>query len=158
MHLQSWPRTAFPGLVFCFAGLLHGVVAVADEETSSSELRTELRETEVAFAQTMANRDLDAFAKFLSGEVVFFTGERELRGRNAVSEVWAPFFDGADAPFSWRPETVAVLESGNLGFTSGPVFDPDGEQIGTFNSVWRRLPGERWKIIFDRGCPPCECP
>ena len=157
MHLRRRPWASAPGLVFCFAGLLHGV-AVADEKAGPSELRTELRETEVAFEETMANRDLDAFAEFLSGEVVFFSSEGELRGRNAVSKEWARFFDGADPPFSWRPDAVAVLESGNLGFTSGPVFDPDGKRIGTFNSVWRRLPGGRWEIIFDRGCPPCECP
>ena len=47
---------------------------------------------------------------------------------------------------------MAVLDSGRLGLSSGPVFDPAGERVGTFNSVWRRTEGE-WKIVFDKGCP-----
>jgi len=38
------------------------------------------------------------------------------------------------------------------------VFAPDGKRIGTFNSVWRRGPDGSWQVVFDRGCPDCECP
>jgi ketosteroid isomerase-like protein len=41
---------------------------------------------------------------------------------------------------------------------SGPVLAPDGTRIGTFNSVWRREADGSWKVVFDRGCPDCECP
>ena len=114
---------------------------------------TALRATEIAFAKTMANRDLKAFSSFLSPEVVFFNGDTVLRGPEAVAQVWARFFEAADAPFSWEPEAVAVLGSGTLGYSSGPVFDPQGTRIGTFNSVWRLTSNGNWKIIFDRGCP-----
>jgi ketosteroid isomerase-like protein len=50
-----------------------------------------------------------------------------------------------------------VLDSGNLAFSSGPVLDPDGRQVGTFNSVWRREPDGRWLVVFDKGCPVCNC-
>jgi ketosteroid isomerase-like protein len=69
-----------------------------------------------------------------------------------VAEAWARFFEGEDAPFSWRPEVVAVLDSGNLGLTSGPVLGPDDDRIGTFNSIWRRDAEGNWKIVFDKGC------
>ena len=59
----------------------------------------------------------------------------------------------ADAPFSWRPEVVEVLDSGTLALTSGPVRDPTGKQTGTFNSIWRREPDGRWRVVFDKGCP-----
>ena len=158
MHPARWIRT-FSLVLFCFcAALLRGDTAFAGESVDYSNLATELRRTEIAFAKTMSSRDVAAFTEFLSKEVVFFTGKNELHGRDAVSQAWARYFDGADAPFSWEPDAVAVLESGNLGFTSGPVLDPDGKRIGTFNSVWRRLPEGRWEIVFDRGCPPCECP
>ena len=51
---------------------------------------------------------------------------------------------------------VEVLTSGTLGYTSGPVYDPKGNRIGTFNSVWQRQADGTWKIVFDKGCPPCE--
>jgi ketosteroid isomerase-like protein len=113
----------------------------------------ELGAVESAFAATMADRDLDAFADFLDEEAVFFSGPVELRGAEAVKRAWAPFFSAESAPFSWRPETVAVLDSGMLGLTSGPVFDPEGNRIGTFNSIWRLDADGVWKIVFDRGCP-----
>lgn len=121
-----------------------------------SALEWELQAVETAFAQTMADRDHDAFAGFLSDEVVFFNGESRLVGRAAVAAAWAPYFEGENARFSWEPEAVAVLESGTLGLTSGPVRDPAGRRIGTFNSVWRRNGDGQWRIVFDRGCPECE--
>ena len=76
-----------------------------------------------------------------------------LRGIEAVKTGWGPFFEGADAAFAWEPERVEVLDSGKLAFSSGPVRDPQGRQIGTFNSIWRRDAAGRWKVIFDKGCP-----
>jgi hypothetical protein len=70
---------------------------------------------------------------------------------------WKRFYDGASAPFSWDPDRVEVLDSGTLAVSTGPVRDPQGRRVGTFNSVWRRDAGGAWKIVFDKGCPPCEC-
>jgi len=44
-----------------------------------------------------------------------------------------------------------VLESGGLAFSSGPVLDPDGNEIGRFNSIWREDPDGVWRVVFDRG-------
>jgi ketosteroid isomerase-like protein len=132
-------------------GVLAAAAAVAAFAGGAAD---ELSAVEAAFAATMAERDLEAFAGFLDPEVVFFTGDRVLRGHEAVTQAWAPYFDGAEAPFAWAPEAVEVLDSGGLGFSSGPVLAPDGRRIGTFNSVWRRTTAG-WRIVFDRGCPPC---
>jgi ketosteroid isomerase-like protein len=133
-------------------------VAAAGEAPTADDLAADLFATEESFAETMADRDHQAFASFLADETVFFGGRGEIRGKAAVAAAWKPFFDGPSAPFSWQPDTAAVLDSGTLGLTSGPVFAPDGTRIGTFNSVWRREPGGSWKIVFDRGCPDCDCP
>jgi len=117
----------------------------------------EVRETEKAFAKTMADRDLEAFLGFVATDAVFFGHAETLRGIEAVKAAWSPLFVGASAPFSWEPEVVEVLDSGDLAFSSGPVRDPQGRRVGTFNSVWRRDAEGRWKVVFDRGCPPCDC-
>jgi ketosteroid isomerase-like protein len=132
--------------------------ALAADSPGNPELAAQLRATEEAFARTMADRDHAAFVSFLAEEAVFFGRSGELRGRDAVAAAWKPLYEGADAPFSWQPEVATVLDSGALGLTSGPVFAPDGKRIGTFMSVWRRSPDGSWKIVFDRGCPDCECP
>ena len=131
--------------------------ALADAPTFAVKLEAELRATETAFAKTMADRDHAAFAEFISDEAIFFGREGPLRGKDVVVAAWASLFEGAQPPFSWRPEEAVVLESHNLGFTSGPVFNPEGKQTGTFNSTWRRENG-KWKIVFDKGCPPCGSP
>ncbi len=132
--------------------------AIAADGPGTAELGAQLRATEEAFARTMADRDHAAFVSFLAEDAVFFGRAGELRGREAVAAAWKPLFEGAVAPFSWQPEVATVLDSGTLGLTSGPVLAPDGRRIGTFTSVWRREPDGSWKIIFDRGCPDCECP
>jgi ketosteroid isomerase-like protein len=122
------------------------------------QLRQQVEDTERAFAQTMADRDHAAFKSFLSVEAVFFAGEAPLIGEQQVADAWEPFFQGPDAPFSWEPQTVVVLESGALALSSGPVRDPEGKQVATFNSIWRLGPGGEWKIVFDKGSSACNCP
>lgn len=126
----------------------------ADDNAPLSE---QVKQTEAAFAQTMADRDFEAFKSFLAEETIFFAGEAPLEGKQAVADAWARFYEGDDAPFSWAPMTVAVLESGTLGLSSGPVYNAAGDRVGTFNSIWRRDADGQWKIVFDKGgqyCPP----
>ncbi len=108
---------------------------------------------ESAFAHTLAARNSTAFATYVALDAIFFDRRGPLRGRAAVVASWQRFFEGPAAPFSWSPDVVEVLESGTLALSSGPVRDPSGRQIGTFNSIWRRDPDGRWRVVFDKGCP-----
>lgn len=137
------------------AALLFATVP-ANAETNA-ELKEQVRQTEIAFAKTMADRDAATFASFLAAETVFMSGGPATRGAKQVAERWKAFFEGARAPFSWAPETVEVLDSGTLATSSGPVRDASGKRTGTFNSVWRREAGGKWKIVLDNGCPACNC-
>jgi ketosteroid isomerase-like protein len=121
---------------------------------SNAQLQEQVMGTERAFAATMAQRDRKAFAGFLDTETIFFSSGTVLRGREQVDGAWSPYFDGSDAPFSWEPDAVQVLDSGTLALSTGPVRDPSGNVIARFNSIWRRNPAGDWKIIFDKGSPP----
>jgi ketosteroid isomerase-like protein len=118
---------------------------------------TRLAATERAFAKTMADRDHVLFASFIAEDGVFFGQSQVLRGRAEVAAGWKRYFEGPRAPFSWEPDRAEVLDSGTLGMTSGAVRDPDGTRIGTFTTTWRLEPDGRWRVVFDIGCPPCEC-
>lgn len=132
------------------------LLSAASVAAAPRDRAAEVRAAETAFAKTMADRDLKAFEGYVSKEGVFFGAKGPLRGRAAIVERWKQFFDGPDAPFSWGPETVEVLASGKLALTSGPVHDPKGALIGTFNSIWRLESDGKWRVVFDKGCPVCE--
>jgi ketosteroid isomerase-like protein len=136
---------------------LLAVSAAPRPQADVATLANQVREAERAFAKTMADRDHNAFASFLADEAVFFSDTGVLRGKAAVASGWKRLYDGPSAPFSWDPDRVEVLDSGTLALSSGPVRDPQGKRVGTFNSVWRRDPGGAWRIVFDKGCPPCDC-
>lgn len=118
-------------------------------------LTREVAAAETAFAQSMADRDIEAFAGFLAEDAIFQPGPDTLRGKAEILAAWGKYFEGPQAPFSWRPETVVVLDGGQLAQTKGPVFDPAGKAILEFRSTWRRDPDGRWKVVFDDGT--CLC-
>lgn len=128
------------------------------EELGLEQLRQQVEDTERAFAQTMADRDHQGFTRFLSEETIFFSGDTPLRGSAVVADTWKPFFEGPDAPFSWEPEQVVVLESGTLALSTGPVRNTAGKRVATFNSIWRREANGEWQIIFDKGSNDCKDP
>ena len=71
-----------------------------------------------------------------------------------MADAWKALYEAPDAPFSWAPEQVVVLESGKLALSTGPVLSPEGKSGGTFTSIWRLEPSGEWKVIFDKGCQP----
>src|SRR5262245_6452099 len=126
--------------------------AAADDLATLTE---QVRATEIAFAKTLADRDVKAFRAMIAADVIWLA-DQPLRGPDQVLTRWQKFFDAAQPPFSWAPELVEVQEGGKLALSTGPVLDPSGKRVGTYTSIWRReKPGE-WKIIFDRGGPWCE--
>ncbi len=118
-------------------------------------LQREVWDTEVAFARTMAQRDLAAFERFLSPHTVWWSGPQGsvLRGKAAVVAAWKRFYEGPQAPFSWQPDEVVVIGDGTLATSTGPVRAPDGKVVARYRSVWRREPDGRWLIVLDRGEP-----
>ena len=132
--------------------------ATAAASEATADLAAQVKAAETAFAQTMATRDLDAFAAHVAEEALFFGKVDVMRGKAAVVAGWKALFEGPDAPFSWAPERVEVLDSGTLALSTGPVKNPAGATIGTFNSIWRREADGRWRVIFDKGCPVCDAP
>ena len=119
-------------------------------------LTQQVRATEVAFAKTLADRDVKAFRAMIAPDVIWLA-DQPLRGPDQVLTRWQKFFDAPQPPFSWRPEIVEVQQGGKLALSTGPVLDPAGKRIGTYTSIWRRESTGAWKIIFDRGCPVCDC-
>lgn len=141
-------------LSFVVSALLTGCAVTPTPDAAT--VATQVADIERAFARTMADRDLAAFESFLSDETVFLSGSSTLRGKQAVIEAWSRYYEGEVAPFSWRPETVEVLDSGRLALSTGPVHAPDGTRVATYTSIWRREQAGVWRIVFDRGTAFCD--
>jgi ketosteroid isomerase-like protein len=136
---------------------LTAAALAAGTATAQSALdgrRAEVFAAERAFARSMAERDFALFGRYVADDCVFFSGDQPLRGRDAVLAAWRPFFDGAQAPFSWEPDQVEVLEHGDLALSTGLVKNPAGDVTARFNSIWQRQTDGRWLVIFDKGGPP----
>ena len=128
--------------------------AVAQVE--SDDPNEQVAAVERAFAKTMADRDHAAFESFLSEEAVFLSGTTARGGKQAVTAHWKAYFAEPAAPFSWAPETVSVLASGDLAISTGPVRDAEGQRVSTYTSIWRQEEPGVWRIIFDKGDRYCE--
>jgi ketosteroid isomerase-like protein len=126
-------------------------LAVMPVSAASKSPKDQVWAAELAFANTMAQRDLDAFGGFVADEAVFFAGTRPLTGKAEVLAAWAAYFKGAQAPFSWAPDQVEVLASGTLALSTGAVRDPQGQVVARFNSIWRLEADGRWRVVFDKG-------
>lgn len=157
--MSRLPLTAAVVAAACLAG------CASPASTSPSRSRPDLAvlqqqvmSAERAFAKTMADRDLEGFGRHVAEDAVFFSGPQPLRGRAAVVGWWKRFYETPQAPFSWEPDQVVVLDNGTLAHSSGPVRDPSGKTVSRFNSVWRQDAPGVWRVVFDRGEPVCEPP
>jgi len=128
---------------------------VAQERPPLSGVEEEVAGVERSFAASMAARDLQAFARLIAEDAVFLNNGNPLRGREAILAHWQAYFSEPTAPFSWQPEHVIALPTGDLAQTEGPVNLPGGQEFARFISVWRKT-GTGWQIVFDHGhliCP-----
>lgn len=133
--------------------LCAGVASAAEDP---GRLAAQVRATETAFAKTLADRDVKTFRHMIAPDVIWLA-DIPLRGPDQVLTRWQKYFDAPQPPFSWAPETVEVQEGGRLALSTGPVLDAAGKRVGTFTSIWRHESNGEWRIIFDRGCPACDC-
>lgn len=115
----------------------------------------EVTATEKAFAAAFAARDVKAFRSFLAPDTIWM-GTEPLHGPDAVMAAWHGLLTAPQPPFSWSPDLVLVLPSGDLARTSGPVLNPDGKLVTRFQSSWRRKAAGGWEIVFDFGTDVCR--
>jgi len=124
----------------------------------------DVRCREIAFSQSVENKDPVAFESFIDADARFVAGSIS-RGPAEVSSAWSVFFSEDGPSIKWRPQVVEVLDDGSLALSRGPyrliARDPDGNAVehwGTFNSIWRKQEDDTWKVVFDAGNAAAEAP
>jgi ketosteroid isomerase-like protein len=139
--------------------LLRLVILALATAATPPDAAMEVRAAEIAFAGAFADRDQARFFSHVAEDATFLGPKETLSGKPQVIQTWSGYFRPAKAPFSWRPERVAVNAAGDLGLSAGPVFDGAGKQVGNFSSVWRKQSDGAWKLVFDGpGAPVCSPP
>jgi len=129
--------------------------AVSTIAANTAAANKQVIAAEQAFAKTMADRNFKSFVQYLSPDAVFFSGNEVARGAAAVAAKWEPYFSGRTAPFSWAPDHVEVLASGDLALSTGSVYQ-NRKVVGRFNSIWRLESPNIWRIVFDKGEAVCD--
>jgi ketosteroid isomerase-like protein len=142
-----WSKALLPGLVVV-------AISAVPARGAAPDAAREVREAETAFAGAFAARDAAKFASFLAADAVFLSPPSVMRGPAEVMARWSKYLEPKVAPFRWSPEHVSVNDAGTIGFSTGPVFGPKGNQIAVFTSVWIRQKDGRWKVQFDG--PGCD--
>ncbi|HET6564261.1 MAG TPA: DUF4440 domain-containing protein [Xanthomonadales bacterium] len=134
------------------------LLASPASQAASPEQDT-VRCVEIAFSQSVENRDKAAFTALLDADTRFISQE-VLHGPEAVMAAWSGFFAPEGPQLVWRPYVVEVAASGDLALSRGPFRlrgkNPQGEPVeswGIYNSVWRKDADGQWKILFDAGNP-----
>ena len=124
--------------------------------TDLATIAADVKAAEIAFARTMADRQLDKFTDFVAEDAVF-NGTTPHIGRAAVVETWKPFFAKPAAPFSWAPDAVAPTADGRYAISTGLARDPKGNVISRFTSIWRKDADGKWRVVADQGVD-VDCP
>lgn len=109
----------------------------------------EVRNVEIAFAKAFADQNAAKFFSYVADDATFLAARVTLVGKSEIVRRWTPFFSEKVAPFTWHPERVYVNAAGNIGLSTGPVFDKDGNQAGIYSSIWQKNANGEWKILFD---------
>ncbi|HET7203416.1 MAG TPA: nuclear transport factor 2 family protein [Steroidobacteraceae bacterium] len=147
-------RPSLLARLFVVAWLVVMLPARGSADDDGNTAQQQVFAAERSFAKSMADRSLEDFGRFVADEAIFFGAKEVQRGKAEVIGAWSRFFEGEQAPFSWEPDQVEVLSSGELALSTGLVKDPAGKIIGRFNSIWRLEAPGTWRVIFDKGSPP----
>lgn len=128
--------------------------------TLAPALEQQVRCAELAFSRSAERRDPGAFAALVHPDARFTGGSGTLRGRDAVTEGWSVFLTQKSPSIRWAPDSVEVLNSGDLALSQGPyevrATDAEGREVlsgGRFMSVWQRQEDGGWLVVFDSGTP-----
>ena len=118
----------------------------------------ELMKAETAFARLAAETNVrDAFLANMCEHSMLENNGQLVPGVPAYRQL------KPDSTFklSWYPTTAAISLAGDLGYTTGPFDLKAGDGlsvVGTFATVWEKMPSGDWKLLIDLGSAHAAVP
>ena len=148
---------------FCsFALLITFLILAVTACTTQPDLETEraaLMQADRDFAVETAERGADGWADYFTEDAVMLPDAGLVKGREAIRELMKPVFTPENPRLTWEPTFAVVGSGGDLGYTLGKWASvttlPDGSDstlsTGNYLSVWKKVPGEGWRVAVDIG-------
>jgi ketosteroid isomerase-like protein len=120
--------------------------------------REALLQADRDFDMDTAERGGDGWADAFREDGVMYPKKGKVEGREAIRELMTPVFEG-EVKLRWEPVYAEVGSGGDLGYTLGKwkqiARTEAGEDTvlstGNYVSIWRKVPGEGWKVAVDLG-------
>jgi len=126
------------------------------EKARNNVYKTEILNTEVAFARLVRDKGMKAgFLAYASDDAVLNRNNHLIKGKQAM----AAYFDRIklrNIRLDWYPDFIRVSDAGDLGYTYGrytfAATDAEGKPVtdtGIFHTVWKKEADGRWRFVWD---------
>ena len=112
-----------------------------------------------AFAAETAERGGDGWADWFAEDGFMYPPAGRIEGREAIRERMRPAFAPGRPRLVWDPDQAVVGSGGDIGYTLGR-WESVGQgeagadtvlARGNYVSIWRKIPGEGWRVAVDIG-------
>lgn len=128
----------------------------AKPAVNRAEEEKSLRETDIAWSDAAARKDVDATASFMKEDGAQLPPNAPMaKGKDAIKKEWTGLLGLKDVAVKWEPTSVQVADSGEIGYTSGTYTldytDPKAGKVsdkGKYLEVWKKVDG-KWKCYLD---------
>jgi ketosteroid isomerase-like protein len=115
-----------------------------------------LKSVEQKWAQTIANRDINAFMTFLrENEVNMWLDYKWITDKDAIRKEWEKRLTDNNFSLIWEASSIEVSKDGSMGYTRGPYqYKKDGMQfLGNYATVWQKTKDGDWRVIDSMALP-----
>jgi uncharacterized protein (TIGR02246 family) len=141
----------------------------ARQQVDLESVRAAVRAADQNWLKATASNDMNAFLSYISTSGSMLPpGRPAVNGPDAIREWASAMFSAPGFSITWKPATVDVAASADLGYTRGAyelhMPGPNGMPMrdrGKYVTVWRKESDGKWRVVvdmFNSDAPPSATP
>ncbi len=125
----------------------------------SADIQGSLMTADRAFYAASRDQGVEGFRSFLADDAVAVEDAAGTQSGDKIAAAWKPLLESKGQAISWDPVSAGVIQSAQLGWTTGRFMIKDKSdgavlRSGTYTTVWK-WSGGRWLVVLDGGCLAC---
>lgn len=134
--------------VACFLSVSCLLVPLLCSSLAADEREAAVRSADSLWANAVASKALEqTVAMYDSEAVTAGSAMFPARGPDAFRLQWKKLFALPNYTLTWNLDTIIVLDSGELAYSSGTW--RSGKSVGPYLALWRKQPDGKWKVLVD---------